>query len=635
MKILNKKTYIIALIVIILGLVSMILYNHLTFYYNVSAKMQNTGIGNLTQITQALESHFSQKINTLNTTAITLEYMMENNVSKEELENYLKYETNKYTTEIDGNFSGIYGVFKDCYMDGSGWVPNTNYNPQSSEWYTAAKEAGGKTILVAPYLNEKSNTQVMSVSQMLSDNDSVLSMDISLDNIQHIVNQSTVNDFGYVYVMDQTGLVISHNDINEKGKNYLFDEQMKSITERVLSDDSTYFNASINGKNCQVFFNKTMSNLYVVMLVDKGLFFKDVNYTLLRNLILCVIISALILFFYVYTFKRVQQSIVLERDSNNKIEMANMNMIRALVRTIDAKDRYTNGHSLRVADYAMKIAEKMGKSSEEQRLIYYAGLLHDVGKIRVPEDIINKPGKLTDEEFEQIKIHPVTGYHILKDIYEDKTLALAAKFHHERYDGKGYPSGLNGTNIPEIARIIGVADTYDAMASNRSYRRALPQEKVREEILKGKGTQFDPQVADVMLQMIDADKNYTLREHTNMTKTILIVDDDPLNIKITELIMKNEPMCNIISATSGKEALELLDNASVDLILLDVEMSGMDGFETLAHIRKKHNTPVAFLTGNKDIQTIQEATKLGVEDYISKPFIPLALKETIHSILHA
>ena len=98
--------------------------------------------------------------------------------------------------------------------------------------------------------------------------------------------------------------------------------------------------------------------------------------------------------------------------------------------------------------------------------------------------------------------------------------------------------------------------------------------------------------------------------------------------------MEKEPYCRIISATSGKEALKLLDNVSVDLILLDVEMSGMNGFETLSQIRKKYNTPVVFLTGNKDINTIQEATKLGVDDYISKPFIPLTLKETIHSILH-
>ncbi len=123
-------------------------------------------------------------------------------------------------------------------------------------------------------------------------------------------------------------------------------------------------------------------------------------------------------------------------------------MIVALSDTVDAKDRYTSGHSRRVAEYSRMIALRMGKSMQEQEEIYYSGLLHDVGKIRVPVDVINKPGKLTDEEFEMIKIHPVTSYRILKDISENSLIAVGAKFHHERYDGRGYPNGLSGENIP-------------------------------------------------------------------------------------------------------------------------------------------------------------------------------------------
>lgn len=626
----NQKTYLLTLIIIILGLISMILYNHFAFYFNMSVKMRNMGDGNLTQLIKALEGDLSQNIDTLNSTAITLEYMMGKNASKEEMEDYLIYETNSFLSNNATAFTGVYGFIDGYYLDGSGWTPESDYVPQTRGWYTLAKEADGKPVLASPYLDAKTKKPVMSISQMLSDNVSVISIDISFDKMQRIVNASSANTWGYIYITDENGQVISHSD-----KAYFTNEQINAITAKVLNNDTTYFAEEIDNHEWQVFSGKIMNKLNVIIVADKGLFFKDVNQTLFRNLLLCGTISVLILLIYIFTFKRVQQSISLERDTNQKIELANMNMIRALVRTIDAKDRYTNGHSLRVADYAMKIAENMGKSPDEQKAIYYAGLLHDVGKIRVPEDIINKPGKLTDEEFEQIKIHPVTGYHILKDIYDDKSLALAAKFHHERYDGNGYPSGLSGTNIPEAARIIGVADAYDAMASNRSYRNALPQAQVRKEIEKGRGTQFDPQIADVMLQMIDADINYTLKEKTDQTKTILIVDDDPFNIMTTELIMKDEPMCKIVSANGGKEALELLDKITVDLILLDVEMSDMNGFETLLHIRKKHNTPVAFLTGNKDIHTLQEATKLGVDDYINKPFIPLALKETIHSILNA
>ena len=140
------------------------------------------------------------------------------------------------------------------------------------------------------------------------------------------------------------------------------------------------------------------------------------------------------------------------------------------------------------------------------------GILHDVGKIGVPDAVINKPGKLTDEEFAEIRKHPAKGAKILENIKEMPNLSTGAHWHHERYDGKGYPDRLLGEAIPAEARIIGVADAYDAMTSNRSYRRSMPQSAVREQIEKGKGTQFDPVFADIMLQMIDEDKDYRMRE---------------------------------------------------------------------------------------------------------------------------
>lgn len=184
----------------------------------------------------------------------------------------------------------------------------------------------------------------------------------------------------------------------------------------------------------------------------------------------------------------------------------------ALVTAIDAKDRYTHGHSTRVAKYSRKIAELSGKSQKECDDIYYAALLHDVGKIGVPESIINKDGKLTDEEYSIIKQHPEKGLQILKNITDFPYLTIGAHYHHERYDGKGYPENLKGTEISEMARIIAVADAYDAMTSKRSYRDPLPQEKVRSEILRGKGAQFDPKFADIMLKMIDEDKDYLMKD---------------------------------------------------------------------------------------------------------------------------
>lgn len=140
------------------------------------------------------------------------------------------------------------------------------------------------------------------------------------------------------------------------------------------------------------------------------------------------------------------------------------------------------------------------------------GLLHDVGKIGVPDAVINKPGRLTDDEFEQIKNHPVMGARILKTIREMPKLVTGARWHHERFDGRGYPDGLKGLDIPEEARIIAVADAYDAMTSNRSYRKGMEQSKVRDQIETGKESQFDPRFADIMIAMIDEDKEYRMRE---------------------------------------------------------------------------------------------------------------------------
>lgn len=200
-------------------------------------------------------------------------------------------------------------------------------------------------------------------------------------------------------------------------------------------------------------------------------------------------------------------------DRREKVERLSQQVVLTLAKTIDAKDRYTKGHSERVADYARKIAGRMNLSEQEQQEIYWMGLLHDIGKIGIPDTIINKTGKLTDEEFQIIQKHPVIGVDILSTISELPNISDGARSHHEKYDGSGYPDKLAGEDIPLMARIIGVADAYDAMTSKRSYRDVLSQETVRAEIMRGRGTQFDPRCADIMLELMDEDKEYRMREH--------------------------------------------------------------------------------------------------------------------------
>lgn len=210
--------------------------------------------------------------------------------------------------------------------------------------------------------------------------------------------------------------------------------------------------------------------------------------------------------------KEVKRQTAKAEARRKQVERLTHQIISALAETIDAKDTYTNGHSLRVAGYSAAIAKRAGKSEAEQERIFYMGLLHDIGKIGIPDSIITKESGLSDKEYYVARKHPEIGAEILDNISEMPDLGVGAKWHHERYDGTGYPDGLSGDDIPEEARIIAVADAYDAMASRRSYRGVLLQREVYDEIRKGKGTQFDPMFADIMLALMEEDKAYDMRE---------------------------------------------------------------------------------------------------------------------------
>ena len=185
-----------------------------------------------------------------------------------------------------------------------------------------------------------------------------------------------------------------------------------------------------------------------------------------------------------------------------QVERITLNAIMAISNTIEAKDTYTSGHSNRVAKCSVAIAKRIGMDEEELKNINYMALLHDIGKIGVPDMILNKKARLDDEEFAIIKKHPARGFDILKNFSTIPNMHYGALYHHERYDGNGYPVGLSGEAIPFESRIIAIADAYDAMTSDRAYRKALSTDVVIEELLKGRGTQFDPQLAEVLVEMI-------------------------------------------------------------------------------------------------------------------------------------
>ena len=187
----------------------------------------------------------------------------------------------------------------------------------------------------------------------------------------------------------------------------------------------------------------------------------------------------------------------------DKLESAYMETIEILRFTVEAKDAYTRGHSDRVSAYSVLIGEALGLSEDDLKTLKIVGLFHDIGKIGIPDSILLKTDKLDDEEYSEIKNHPAIGAHILSNATIFKDIIPIVKHHHERFDGHGYPGKLKGEEIPYLARIATVADSFDAMTSKRSYRDSLPIDVVKEEIKKNSGTQFDPEIAEVFLKILD------------------------------------------------------------------------------------------------------------------------------------
>lgn len=627
-----SKQFLITIIAIFCLLVFMTTYIFSSFYHSSAKRIEELGVSNMKSESAMIENYLNKSMDVLWVTADTVNYMIENGASSEEILQYLTTEAEHEKQQIDENFTGIYGYINGEYLDGIGWVPPEDYDPKTRDWYIAAKEAGGKATIVAPYLDAQTNTVMFSVSQLLSDGESVVSLDIALNEVQTITEEMTMNGMGYGFIMDDSGLIIAHFDESEKGKIYPTNEEQEIMLANIFNPDKESFEMSIQNEDCTVFFDQVMDEWYVVMVISNTRLFHDLRMQMMIGIFITLIVFLIIVVFCSISARIIDQYQKKEHESKEKLDNMNANIIRALAYTIDAKDRYTSGHSQRVADYSLAIAKRMGKSEEEQRIIYYAGLLHDVGKIRIPEEVINKPGKLTEDEFEQIKVHPISGYHILKGIHDDEQIAQGAKYHHERYDGKGYPNGLEGESIPEISRIIGVADSYDAMTSDRSYRKALPQETVRAEIEKGRGQQFDKEIADIMIQMIDEDEHYLMCQSKKSVQNILVIDDEIMNIKVVEHIFKDEPEFHVIGVNDKEKAFAILEKQEISIILLDLIMPDIDGFDLYHLIRQKYNIPIVLVTADRSIETVEKIRQLGIDDYLTKPLHAYVVKETIQSI---
>ena len=265
-----------------------------------------------------------------------------------------------------------------------------------------------------------------------------------------------------------------------------------------------------------------------------------------------------------------------EKSRANEEKMAlSFKMLETLAGTIDAKDKYTNGHSMRVAIYSTILAEKLGWNESQIEKLRYEALLHDIGKIGVPDSILNKPSKLSDMEFDLIKSHTLVGSDILKNMVAVPNATEVARHHHERFDGRGYPTGISGTEIPLNARIVCIADSFDAMSSDRIYRKALSKEIIREELIKGRGTQFDPNLLDVFLELFDAHKLdseiSTVFDQDKSTERKYVLEDiENVIRKVTEMEEQRSSLYEFDKFYKYMRNIGLRYNRSIEVLSIDI-----------------------------------------------------------------
>ena len=290
-------------------------------------------------------------------------------------------------------------------------------------------------------------------------------------------------------------------------------------------------------------------------------------------------------------------------EKTKQIEQISFETIATIASMIEAKDSYTKGHSIRVSEYSARLAKKLGWGEEKIQNLKYIALLHDIGKVGIPDSVLNKPGKLTEIEYGIIKSHTTIGGDILGEIETIPDVALGAKYHHERFDGKGYPEGLGGDEIPEVAKIICICDAYDAMSSKRVYRDKLPVEVIIKQFEEGKGTQFDAYYTDVFIELIK-DGELSVQEDTSK-------QDGEKTLSGESTLLLNQIVKNMEEETQKNEKFDLLTgllnrkNGEKEIIEALQESSGCLAFIDLDNL-KKTNDIMGHLAGDYAIKGVGE-----------------------------
>lgn len=545
--------YIITLLVTLLALGSIVFYTFGSFYSIAKKNIVTVGQKSVSEAAARVDNYLLKGMDVMQVTGLVADYMLRLGKSSQEMEQFFLEVSGEYSQDIDENLTGVYGIFDGVYLDGTGWVPGEDFVPQERPWYLDALEGKGKPVIVSPYLDVQTNTVMLSVSELLSDGESVIALDITTNEVQELAEKIGLDGLGYGLVLDDQGLVVGHSDAGEKGKNYLDgkDSQLQKLAEKVYSSEEKAFELEIDGETNMVFFDTVRDDWYVVMIINEAELLAGLRHNLIRNIFVSLLIFVLVGFFCTTSYRNRRRAMMLveqlqdyqltledrvrekteENEAQNKKMMQMQeNVIDGMATIIESRDGNTGRHVKNVKKYVTMMVEYMREHqiySEEMdddfvKNICSAAVLHDIGKIKVSDQILNKPGRFTPEEFEIMKTHSRLGGEIVetvlgKDVDEElmQICRDITTYHHEKWDGTGYPDGLAGKEIPLSSRIMAVADVFDALVSKRVYKDKMPKEEAFDILRKDSGTHFDPVLIEVFFGIREQVEEYIRWQEEN------------------------------------------------------------------------------------------------------------------------
>ena len=600
----SRLNFLITIVVTLVLMVFAVAGNNLILYNSSVVSVYEDGESEIKSIATDLENYLTMAVTTLRVTSDSVDYMVRGGASSRDIEDFITAETEKQSRQFDENFTGIYAYINGDYLDGIGWVPPEGYEPTSRDWYRAAAEANGETVIVAPYVDAQTGSVVVTISRSISDpgpagqEHNVVCLDVIVNHLQDVAEAAEVAGKGYGMIVDSDGCIIAHRDRELNGE-YVAALYGQELLDSILSAAGGRITANIDGEDCTLFLAPVMEQWYALIVIGDTELFEETYSQLAINIMVTLVTFCLITFFYYMSYKN-------EEISRRKIKEMNLQVVTALATAIDAKDPYTRGHSTRVSEYSVMIAEALEWPKERIEDLRYAALLHDIGKIGIPDSILNKPTKLTDVEFDIIKSHTTTGGEILRERTVVDSAEDVALSHHERYDGRGYPRGLRGTEITEEARIVGIADAFDAMNSNRVYRKACERDYILRQLTEGRGKQFDPEYVNVLIDLWDRG---LLDESMKSDMRREEVDQE------IEASLQEE-VASFVSESATPESLVAdIRSAGNYEGALNVEYSQFARLhEFLAHLEKRYNHPFMMILITLDRNAEEDSSAASLEN---------------------